>query len=71
MISYILVGFQAFFDNRIDSLLKDYQIQFNMNMHPIISQILLSSIKKKQKEYIEEEPIVTIEKIRKLTKQKK
>ena len=50
---------------------KDYQIQFNMNMHPVISQMLLSSIKKKQKEYIDEEPIVTIEKVRKLTKQTK
>lgn len=50
---------------------KDYQIQFNMNMHPVISQMLLSSIKKKQKEYIDKEPIVTIEKVRKITKQPK
>lgn len=50
---------------------KDYQIQFNMNMHPVISQMLLSSIKKKQKEYTDEEPIVTIEKVRKLTNKTK
>jgi len=50
---------------------KDYQIQFNMNMHPVISQMLLSSIKKKQKEYIDKDPIVTIEKVRKITKQPK
>lgn len=50
---------------------KDYQIQFNMNMHPVLSQILLSSIKKKQKEYTDEEPIVTIEKVRKLTNKTK
>lgn len=50
---------------------KDYQIQFNMNMHPVISQMLLSSIKKKQKEYTDEEPVVTIEKVRKLTNKTK
>ena len=50
---------------------KDYQIQFNMNMHPVISQMLLNSIKKKQKEYTDEEPIVTIEKVRKLTNKTK
>lgn len=49
---------------------EDYQMLFNMNLHPIISLMFLNDVKSKQKEYVDDTPIVTIEKIKKITYKK-